>query len=99
MSGDAHVFNNIDRRAVIKLPSPQGKAPKEKHAFLRETLGEHAPSYSTVKKWVAQFKCGDFFTCDAPCSGRPKTVTTPEVTGQIHELILEDLRISAKSIA
>jgi len=31
--------------------------------------------------------------------GRPKTVTTPEIIGQIHELILEDRRISAKSIA
>ena len=29
----------------------------------------------------------------------PKTVTTPEITDQIHELILEDRRISAKSIA
>ena len=28
-----------------------------------------------------------------------QTVTTPEITDQIHELILEDHRISAKSIA
>jgi len=48
---------------------------------------------------VAQFKRGDFSTCDAPRYGRPKTVTTPEVIDQIHELILEDRRISAKSIA
>jgi len=48
---------------------------------------------------VAQFKRGDISTCDAPRPGRPKTVTTPEVIDQIHELILEDRRISAKSIA
>jgi len=48
---------------------------------------------------VAQFKRGDFSTCDAPCSGRPKTVTTPEIVDQIHELILEDRRISDKSVA
>jgi len=29
----------------------------------------------------------------------PPTVTTPEIFDQIHELILEDRRISAKSIA
>ena len=70
------------------------------HAILKETLGEHAPSYATVKNWVVQFKRGDFSTCDAPCLGRrPKTVTTPEIIDHIHELILEDLRISAKSIA
>jgi len=77
----------------------QGKAPKEIHAILTETLGEHAPSYAAVKNWVAQFKRGDFSTCDAPRPGRSKTVTTPEIIVQIHELILEDRRISAKSIA
>jgi len=47
---------------------------------------------------VAQFKCGDFSTCNAPRPGRPKPVTTPEIIDQIHELILGDRRISAKSI-
>jgi len=48
---------------------------------------------------VARFKHGDFSTCDAPRPERPKTVTTPEIIEQIQELILEDGRISAKSIA
>ena len=53
----------------------QGKAPKEIHAILIETLGEHAPSCITVKNRVAQ------------------------IIDQIHEYILEDRRISAKSIS
>jgi len=78
VSGDARDFNNIETRAVIKFPPPlQDKAPKEIRAILTETLGEHAPSYATVKNWVAQFKRGDFSTCDAPRPGRHKTVTTP----------------------
>jgi len=77
----------------------QGKAPKEIHAILTETLREHSPSYATVKNWVAQFKRGDFSTCDAARRRRPKTVTTQEIIDQIHELILEDRRILAKSIA
>jgi len=48
---------------------------------------------------VAQFKRGSFSTCDAPRPERPRTVTTPEIIDQIYELILEDRRISAKSIA
>jgi len=48
---------------------------------------------------VAQFKRGDFFACDAPRPGRPKIVVTPEIIYQIHEIILEDRRISAKSIS
>ena len=70
----------------------------EIHAILKETLGEHASSYATVKNWVTQFKRGDFSTCDAPRPGRPKTMTTPEIIDQIHELMFEDHRIAAKSI-
>ena len=66
---------------------------------MTETLGIHALSYATVKNRVVQFKHGDFSTCDAPRPGRPKTLTTPEIIDLIHELILEDRRISAKSIA
>jgi len=71
----------------------QGKASKEIHAILTDTLREHAPTYAAVKNWVAQFKRGDFSTSDAPRPGRHKTVTTPEIVDQIHELILEDCRI------
>ena len=99
MSGDARDFNNMEMRAVIKFFFLQGKARKEIHDILIEILGEHAPSYATVKNWLAQFKRGDFPTCDAPRPGRPKTVTTPEIIDQIHEPILEDCRISANSIA
>jgi len=98
MSGDARDFNNIEKRAVIKFFFLQGKVTTKTHAILTEILVEHASSYSTVNNWVAQFKLGDFSTCDAPRPGRPKTVTTPEINDKIHELILEDTRISAKSI-
>jgi len=49
MSGDARDFNTMETRAVIKFFFLQGKARQEIHAILRETLGEHAPLYATVK--------------------------------------------------
>jgi len=76
MSGAARDFNNIETRTV-KFFFLQGKTPKEIHAILTETLGEYAPSYSTVKKWVAQFKHSDFSICDAPRPGRPKNSDHP----------------------
>jgi len=60
MSGDARDFNNMEMRAVVKFFFFQGKAPKEIHAIPTETLGEHAPSYATVKNWVTHLKRGDF---------------------------------------
>ena len=77
----------------------QVKAPKEIDAILIETLREHAPSYTTVKNWVAQFQPYAFSTCDAPRPGRSKTETTPEIIDQIPELLLEDRRISSNSMA
>jgi histone-lysine N-methyltransferase SETMAR len=77
----------------------QGKASKEIHDILTEILGQYAPWYATVKNWVTKFKRGDFTTCDAPRPGRHKTVTTQKIIDQLHELILEDRWISAKSTA
>jgi len=100
ISGDARNFNSIETRAGINFVFLLHiNAPKEVQTYLRETLGEYAPSYATVKNWVAQFKRGDFPTCDLPRRGRPKTVTSPENVEQIHELILEDRLTSAKSIS
>ena len=40
---EARDFNNIETRAVIKSPTLQGKAPKEIHAILTETLAGFLP--------------------------------------------------------
>jgi len=39
MSGEARDFNNMEMQGVIKFFYLQGKAPKEIHAILTETLG------------------------------------------------------------
>ena len=99
-SSTVHIYTQtIHRTTQNKQSIEQHKNFGRVHAILKEKSGESAPSYATVKNWVAQFTRGDFSTCDAPRPGRPKTVTTPEIIDQIHELILEERRISAKSIA
>jgi len=75
-------------------PARQGAEGNSRHSH-RNIKG----TCTIVKNWVAQFKRDDVSTCDAPRPGRSKTVTTPEIIDKIHELILEDSRISAKSIA
>jgi len=98
MSGDARDFNNIETRAVkFFFPARQGAEENSRHSD--RNVREHAPSYTTVKNLVTQFKRADFSTCVAPRPGRPKTATTPEIIYQNHELIFEDRRILAKSIA
>jgi len=45
-----HAISTTWRRELSSSPPLQGKSPKEIHAILTETLGEHVPSYATVKK-------------------------------------------------
>jgi len=81
MSGDALGYNSETR--VVKFFFSCKARRRRKFTPFSQTLGEHAPSYATVKNWVAHFKRGDFSTFDAPRPGRPKTVTTLEVIDQI----------------
>ena len=82
---------------VFFFPARQGAKGNSRNSNrnIRKTFA----IYATVKNWVAQLKSGDFSTCTAPRPGRPKTVTTPGFIHQIHELILEYRRISAKPTA
>jgi len=98
MSGDACDFNNIETRAVIEFFFRARQAAEGNSRYSERNIREHAPSYATVKNWVAQFKRGDFSTCVAPRPGRLKTLPTPEIIDQIHGLILEGRRIWATSL-
>jgi len=100
MSGDARDFNNIETRAVIKVffpPTRQGVEGNSRHS--ERIIKGSCTIVCHRQKMVAQFKRDYFSTCDARRPGRPKTVTTQEIIDQIRELILEDRRISAKSVA
>jgi len=99
ISGDARDFNNIETRTVIKLffSARQGAEGNSRHSD--RSIRGTCTIVCHRQKLVAKFKRRDFSNSDAPRPGRPETVTIPEIIDQIHELILEDRRISAKSIA
>jgi len=63
-------------------PARQGAERNSRHSD--RNIRGNAPSYATVKNWVAQFTRDDISICDAPRLGRPKTVNTPEIIDQIH---------------
>ena len=66
--------------------------PKEIYEDLMETLGKESPSYSTVKKWAAEFKRGRESVEDDEWSGRPKDATADENVMVVHTLIVCDRR-------
>jgi len=57
------------------------------------------PSFSTIKKWAAEFQRGRTSLEVDPREGRPKNSTTPENIEQVHDMILDDRRMKAREIA
>lgn len=92
-------MEKIEHRAVIKYLNKKGLPPKDIHQDMVSTLGESAPSYSSVKKWVAEFKRGRESIKDDPRSGRPTSSTTKENIDKICDLVLGDRRLTIGKIA
>jgi transposase len=60
---------------------------------------DSSPSFSTIKKWAAEFKLGcTSLECD-PREGRPKRATTPEISEQVYDMLLDDRRMKLREIA
>ena len=73
--------------------------PKEFHEYFMETLGKESPSYTTLKKWAAEFKKGRESVEDDGRSGRPQNATTDENVMVVHTLVMCDWRGDLQSIA
>jgi len=58
--------------------------------MLKEAFGEQALSQARTSEWFKHFKDGQECVKDHKHSGQPSTCTTPEMTVEVHEVILED---------
>ena len=76
-----------ESRAVIKYLHKKGMKPKEIHDDMVKTLGEDSLCYSTVKKWVADFKQDRESTDDDAWTGRPKSATIDAQVEGIHRMV------------
>jgi transposase len=72
-------MDKIEYRAVIKFFVKEGLTPKEIHSKFIKVNEDSFPSFSTIKKWAAEFKRGRTSLEDDPHEGRPKSATTPEI--------------------
>jgi len=92
-------MDKIEIRAVIKYFVLKGLSPTDIQSEFRNTLGDSSPSFSTIKKWAAEFKRGRTSIQDDERSGRPKTATTEENVAKIHNAILSDRRLKIRELA
>ena len=91
--------NKLKYRAIIEFLTLEGEDANNIHQRLFKVYAEEAPSRATVFRWNTEFKRGRKSLEDDPRSGRPVTVTTPEIIDSMRELLDEDRRITVESIA
>ena len=83
-------MDKVGQRAVIKYLSLKGLTPRQIHENMTYTLRDPAPSCATVKKWGAEFRWDGDLLEEDPRSERPVTVTTEEMAGKAHDIIMAD---------
>ena len=64
-------MKNLKFRVVIEFLVLEGKQPQKINERMNKAYGPSAPSYSTVKKWVAEFNRGRQSLEDDARQGRP----------------------------
>jgi transposase len=77
----------------------EGLTAKEIHSKFIKVYGDSSPSFSTIKKWAAEFKRGRTSLEVDPRDGSPKSATTSEIIEQMHDMILDDRRMKVLKIA
>jgi len=92
-------MDKIEHRPVKNGFVKEGLTPHEIHSKFINVYGDSSPSFSTIKKWAAEFKRGRTSLEDDPREGRPKSTTTPEIIEQVHDMVLDDRRIKVREIA
>jgi transposase len=92
-------MDKTEYRAVIKFFVKEGLTPNEIHSKFTKVYGDSSPSFSTIKKWAAEFKCGCTSLENDQREGHPKSATTPEIIEQVHNVVLDDWRMKVRDIA
>jgi len=64
-----------------------------------KVYGDSSASFSTIKKWAAEFKHGRTSLEDDPRKAHPKSATTPEIIEQVHDMVLNDRQMKVCEIA
>jgi transposase len=56
-------------------------------------------SFSTIKKWAAEFKPGHTSLEVDPRKGHPKSATTSEIIEQMQDMVLDDQLMKVRETA
>jgi histone-lysine N-methyltransferase SETMAR len=88
-------YNRLLKEPFVK----ESLTPNKIHLKFIKVYGDSSHSFSTIKKWAAEFKRGRTSLEDDPREGRPKSATPPEIIEQVHDMLSDDRWMKAREIA
>jgi transposase len=91
-------MDQLEYRSLIKFLTLEGETPKNIDERMTRVYGDMCPSYTTVKNWARDVRCGREQVEDEPRSGRPSTVVTDENIQAVEDIFMEDRRITLDEI-
>jgi histone-lysine N-methyltransferase SETMAR len=92
-------MDKIEYDAIIKFLVKEGLTPNKIYLKFIKVYGDFSSSFSTIKKWAAQFKRSRTSLEEDPREGRPKNAITPEIIEQVYDMVLDDRRMKVHEIA
>jgi len=92
------ISRSVYRAAIIFLTLEKQPA-NNIYERLVNVYGESAPSYTTVTRWVAEFKRGWTSLEDDTRVGRPVEATTDACCHAVEKLVTENRRLKVLEIA
>jgi len=66
---------------------------------MKVVMGDDAPSYATIYRWIAKFKRCRESTEDARCSGRRVEACTEENVQRVNDMLMTDRRLTVRYVA
>ena len=88
-----------EKRAVIKYLNLKGLTPNEISSDMKVVLGDDAPSYATIYRWIAEFQRGRESIEDAHRSGRPVEACTEGNVQHVNDVLMTDRRLTVRYVA
>lgn len=86
-------------RGVMKYLFLKGNTPQQIYDEMKSVYGQDGPSYSAVKKWCREFRCGRTSVETAPKSGRAQSAIDGDSVQKIQSAILADRRVTIRELA
>jgi len=92
-------ISRSEYRAAIKFLTLEKQPANNIYERLVNVYGDSALSYSTVTRWVAEFKRGRTSLEDDTRAGRPVGATTDACCHAVEKLVTGDRRLKVMEIA